>query len=132
MGEGHVELARRMVEWFNERDAEAAQAHSTDEIEIVPLRAAMEGTSYRGPGAYATFLAASDESWEELRFEPHEFRELGGRVVVIGQLVGRARLTGAEVGMRLAMLYEFEGDKVSAARTYADVEEALVAARRQC
>jgi ketosteroid isomerase-like protein len=120
-----------MVEWFNVRDLEAAHAHSTDEIEIVPLRAAMEGTSYRGPGAYAAFLAASDESSEELRFEASEFRELGQRVVVIGQLVGRARLTGAEVGMRLAMLYEFEGDKVSVARTYADVEEALKAAGRR-
>jgi ketosteroid isomerase-like protein len=119
-----------MVEWFNARDSEAAQAHSTEDVEVVPLRAAMEGTSYRGPRAYAAFLADSEESWDQLRFEADEVRELGERVVVIGQLTGRARLTGAEVGTRLAMLYEFAGDKVSAARTFANVEEALEAARR--
>ena len=57
MSQENVELARRMIAWFNARDAEAAQAHSTDDVEIVPLRAAMEGTVYRGPEAFAAFAS---------------------------------------------------------------------------
>jgi ketosteroid isomerase-like protein len=128
MSEENVELAHRMVGWFNARDVDALQAHSTDDVEIVPLRAAIEDTVYRGPGAAAAFAADSDESWEELRFDLEALRDAGERVVAIGQLSARARATGAEVGARMAMLFEFRGDRLSKARSYTDVEEALEAA----
>jgi ketosteroid isomerase-like protein len=128
MSEVNVTLARRMIEWFNTRDAEAAQAHATDDVEIVPLRAAMEGTSYRGPEAFAAFAADSEEAWEELVFHVEAVREADERAVAIGQLSARARVTGADVSTRLAMLFEFKGDQISKLRTYADVDEALEAA----
>ena len=128
MSEENVELARRMIEWFNVWDEAAAQAHSTDDVEIVPLRAAMEGTTYRGPEAFAAFGADSREAWEEIRFDPEGLRSAGKRVVAIGHLSARARGTGAEVSARVAMLYEFRGGKLSHARSYSDVGEALKAA----
>jgi ketosteroid isomerase-like protein len=128
MSQESVELARRMIGWFNGRETEAAQAHSTDDVEIVPLRAAIEDTVYRGSGAYAAFMADNEEAWEELRFDAEALRDAGERVVVIGQLSARARITGADVRTRLAMLFEFRGGQISKARTYTDVEEALEAA----
>jgi ketosteroid isomerase-like protein len=127
MSRENVERARRMIEWFNARDTEAAQSHSTDDVEIVPLRAAIEDTAYRGPGAFAAFGADSEESWEELRFDAESLLDEGERVVAIGQLSARARVMGADVSARLAMLFEFRGDQISKAQTYADVEEALEA-----
>ena len=88
MSQEDVELARRMIAWFNARDAEAAQAHSTDDVEIVPLRAAMEGTVYRGPEAFAAFGVDSEEAWEEIRFDPEALRDGGERVVAIWAPVG--------------------------------------------
>ena len=117
MSEENVELARRMIEWFNARDAEAAQAHSTDDVEIVPLRAAMEGTTYRGPEAFAAFAADSDESWAEIRFDAEALRDRGERVVAIGQLSARARGTGAEVSTRLTMVFEFRDGRLLKLRT---------------
>lgn len=128
MSQEDVELARRMIAWFNARDAEAAQAHSTDDVEIVPLRAAMEGTVYRGPEAFAAFAVDSEEAWEEIRFDPEALRDGGERVVAIGHLSARARGTGAEVSARVAMLFEFSGGQLSKARSYSDVAEALEAA----
>ena len=128
MSHENVELARRMIEWFNTQDVESAQAHSTDDVEIVPMRAALEDTIYRGPEAFASFGADSEEAWEELRFDTEALRDAGDRVVAIGQLFARARTTGAEVTARLAMLFEFRGDQFSRLRTYANVEEALEAA----
>ena len=128
MSQENVELARRMIAWFNARDAEAAQAHSTDDVEIVPLRAAMEGTVYRGPEAFAAFGMDSEEAWEEIRFDPEALRDGGERVVAIGHLSARARGTGAEVSARVAMLFEFSGGQLSKARSYSDVAEALEAA----
>ena len=128
MSQEDVELARRMIAWFNARDAEAAQAHSTDDVEIVPLRAAMEGTVYRGPEAFAAFGVDSEEAWEVIRFDPEALRDGGERVVAIGHLSARARGTGAEVSARVAMLFEFSGGQLSKARSYSDVAEALEAA----
>ena len=48
--------------------------------------------------------------------------------MAIGQLSARARVSGADVRERIAMLFEFRGDKISKVRTYTDVEEALEAA----
>jgi ketosteroid isomerase-like protein len=124
----NVDLARRMVEWFNALDAGAAQAHSTDDVEIVPLRAAMEGTTYRGPEAFAAFLSDTEEAWEEIRFDPESFREAAHRVVAIGQLSARARVTGAGVNARVALLIEYREGRVSRLRTYTDVDEAVEAA----
>ena len=128
MSRENIELARRMIEWFNARDADAAQAHSTDDVEIVPLRAAMEGTSYRGPKAFEAFSVDSEEAWEELRFDPEALRDRGELVVAVGQLSARARGTGAELSSRVAMSFEFRGGQLSQARTYSDVKEALRAA----
>jgi len=128
VSESNVELARRFVEWFNARDAEASQAHASDDVELVPLRAAIENTAYRGPAAFAAFAADNTDSWAELRFDAKEFRDAGERVVVIGQLFGRARLTGADVDARLAWLFEFRCGRLSRGRNYTDIAEALQAA----
>jgi ketosteroid isomerase-like protein len=122
MSEANVELARRMIEWFNTRDAEAAQAHSTDDVEIVPMRAAMEDTIYRGPEAFAAFGADSEEAWEELHFEAEAVRDAGPKVVLIGNLSARARVT------KLAMLFEFRDGRASKLQTFVDVDEALESA----
>ncbi len=121
----NIELARRFGEWFNAGDAEAAQAHSTDDVEIVPLRAVMEDTAYRGPGAFAAFKLDNDESWAELRFEAEEFRDDGEQVVAIGEVVARARLTGADVHTKAALLIEFRDSRVSRVETYVDIAKAL-------
>jgi ketosteroid isomerase-like protein len=128
MSQENLELARKMVQWFNSLDTESSQAHSTDDVEIVPLRAAIEGTSYRGPEAFADFRVDTEEAWEEIRFDPESFRNAGDRVVAIGDLSARARVTGVDVRARLALVLEFRGDRVSKLRTFANVEEALEAA----
>ena len=125
MSQDNLELSRRMIDWFNALDTESAQAHSTDDVEIVPLRAVMEATAYRGPGAFAAFRADTEEAWEEIGFDAEDLREVDDRVLAIGQLSARSRVTGADVNARIAMLLEFRGDQVSRLRAYADPEQAL-------
>jgi hypothetical protein len=45
----NVEISRQGVEAFNRRDVEALEALSAADAKLVPLRAALEGTAYRGP-----------------------------------------------------------------------------------
>jgi len=46
-----MEIARLMGEYFNRGDREAFQRLFAPDAEIIPLRAALEGTVYRGPSS---------------------------------------------------------------------------------
>ncbi|MCA1695963.1 MAG: hypothetical protein LC749_15250 [Actinobacteria bacterium] len=51
MSEENVAAVRKGIEAFNCHDVEAAQALCTEDFELVPMRGALEETSYSGPNA---------------------------------------------------------------------------------
>jgi ketosteroid isomerase-like protein len=59
------------------------------DAEIVPVRAALEGTTYRGRDAASQYVAAVEESWEALRWEVDEVREAGDWVLALGHIRAR-------------------------------------------
>ena len=97
MSQENIEIVRQQVEAFNRRDFEACRALSTPDVELVTLRAALEGAAYCGPDAFARASGDFDESWEDLRYEVQEIRPAGDRVVAIGHLRGRGRASGVTV-----------------------------------
>jgi ketosteroid isomerase-like protein len=127
MSQENIEIVRQQVEAFNRRDFEACQALSTPDVELVTLRAALEGAAYRGPDAFARALGDFDGSWEDLRYEVQEIRPAGDRVVAIGHLRGRGRASGVTVDAPLAALFGLRAGKIAIMRAYTDVTEALEA-----
>ena len=123
-----MEIARLMGEYFNSGDREAFGGLFAPDAEIIPLRAALEGTVYRGPSSAADFWADTDESWETIGFDPDEIRDLGDRVLLIGRLRAKGRQTGVEVDSRMGVIATFANGKVTRFQTYATVAEALEAA----
>jgi ketosteroid isomerase-like protein len=128
MSEENMQIARLMGECFNRGDREAFQRLFAPDAEIIPLRAALEGTVYRGPSSSADFWADTDDSWETIGFDPDEIRDLGDRVLLTGRLRAKARQTGAEVDSRIGLIASFVNGKVTRFQTYATVAEALEAA----
>ena len=128
MSQENLEIARRMSAYFNRGDREAFQRLIAPDAEIIPLRAALEGTVYRGPSSAADFWADTDESWETLAFDPDEIRDLGDRVLLTGRLRGKGRQTGVEVDSRIGLIVSLANGKVTRFRTYANVADALEAA----
>jgi ketosteroid isomerase-like protein len=128
MAEENAELVRRGIEAFNRHDVEGMQATCTPDFELVPLRAAMEGTTYSGPDAIAEAFQDFDESWEELRYEVEDIRVAGNRVVAITRLRGRGRQSGVSIDQPVALLFVVRDDKAASMRSYTDVDEALEAA----
>ena len=61
MSQGRVEAMRAAMAAFNCRHGEAFGAVIVEDAEIVPVRAAVDGTVYRGPDAGAQYCAAVDE-----------------------------------------------------------------------
>ncbi len=72
MSQENVEIVRTAIDAFNRRDAKTFAADLAQDAEIVPMRAALEGTVYRGPDAASQYCAAVDESWDNLRWEVEE------------------------------------------------------------
>jgi len=128
MATDKVELARRLIELFNAGDREGLREITVADAEIVPLRAALEGTVYRGPDALDQFWAAIDESWEAVQMDIDELTEHGERVLAVGRLRGRARATGMEVDSPMGWVTTFREGKVASIRTYPSVAEARDAA----
>jgi ketosteroid isomerase-like protein len=135
VSEDSVSVAERSVEIFNREfgagqtgiSAEARALYVPEPV-IVPFRAALEETEYSGPNALESFVADTRESWEWVRIEPDEVRELDARrALIIGKLIGRGRETGAEASSPIAILLTVRDGRVAEARTFLSERDALKA-----
>ena len=61
MSGGNVESVRRLLDAFNDRDVERMAAENSDDAEIYPLRAQLEGKVYRGGAGMRQMVADFDE-----------------------------------------------------------------------
>jgi ketosteroid isomerase-like protein len=128
MSTENVEMARRGVEHFNRGDRNALAEMAAPDIELVPMRAALEGTVYRGTDAFAQFWAAVDETWETIHLDAGEYLDCGDRVLITGRLRGRARGTEIEVDSPMWWVLRVDAGKLVSLRTYLDATEARTAA----
>ncbi|MGH2981081.1 MAG: nuclear transport factor 2 family protein, partial [Solirubrobacterales bacterium] len=135
--ESAIDVVLRLGELFNraldqgEDDLDDLRALFHDEPVIVPIRAALEGTEYTGSQAVDEFIAASRESWSRIRIEPTQARSLDPeRVLVVGDLIGTGRETGAETQAHVAWLFVVRDGKIAEARTFTSEDGALMAAER--
>ena len=128
MSQDKAEVARQAQAAFNSGDASAFAALLTADAEIVPMRAAVEETAYRGPDAAQRFFADLAETWQDLRVEELETQDLGDRVFATGVIRGRGQGSGAAVEMQVAWVTHFQGELVSRFVTFTDLSQALEAA----
>jgi ketosteroid isomerase-like protein len=124
----NTEVVERLIKAFEDGDIEAALAELHPEVEFLPIRAQLEGTSYRGHDGYRRVVADFEEDWEDLRLPPERIHEAGDRVVVSGRMVARGKASGVELDIPLALLYELREGKVVRIESFADPDEALRAA----
>ena len=124
-----VELLREATDAFNRRDGAAFDALLARDAEIVPVRAALEGTVYRGNDAGSQYCAAVDETWESLHWEVEEVRDVGDAALALGHIRGRGQDSGAAIDTSAAWVAHFHGGLIARFRTYTDRGEALEAAR---
>jgi ketosteroid isomerase-like protein len=114
MSRENLEVVKRGIDAFNRRDVDAFAKVTTVDFEMFPaLARIVEGGSYRG---------------REVRIFGDEFRDLGGRVLVLGRLGGRGKGSGVPVNARLGTVNDFRDGKMSRVRTYLDHGQALRAA----
>ena len=97
MSAGDVALLERAVEAFNRRDREAFIEVCHPHVELIPLRAALEDTVYRGWDGMQAFHRDTDEAWQGIRVEDVAIEDLGeGRLLLSGTLAGRSAGSGVD------------------------------------
>lgn len=128
MPEQNVETIRQGLEAFNRADIPAIMETCDPDAEFVPLRAVLEGVTYKGEEGLRKFFAETSEEWSMLRIEPQEFRAAGDRVLFLGRFQARGRASGVEVDVPAAWVFDMRAGKVLRLQAYTDQEEAVAAA----
>jgi ketosteroid isomerase-like protein len=125
MTAGNVEILRRVVAAFNRHDLQEMERLAAPNLEIVPLRAVLEDTTYRGRRAVAAFIADSDETWESIRYDIEDIEDAGDALLVRARLRGRGRTSGADVDAEVTSIARFEDAKLASLRSFDDRAKAL-------
>jgi ketosteroid isomerase-like protein len=129
MSQENVEIVKVLMDAVNRRDIDTFADLTTSDFEWFPVFAArVEGDAYLGREGIETFLAEVDETWEEFRPVPEEYRDLGDRVLALGRLQTRGLASGVPSDSPWGGIYDFRGREISRIRTYLDHGEALRAA----
>jgi ketosteroid isomerase-like protein len=129
MSQSEVETIRAGLAALNRRDVEGMLATLQPDVELVPMRAVLEGTVYRGHEGLRRWLDDMAEDWEEFAMDSFEVEQLEpGRVLVLGRFHVRGKSSGVEMDLPSAWMCELTNGKVARMRFYADREAALAAA----
>jgi ketosteroid isomerase-like protein len=109
----NVEIAGRLVAAWNRREGRRTLDFVAPEIEWLPASpVAVKQTVYRGYDEVMAGLMKVWETWEEVRFEPSEVRDLGDSVLWLGYLKARGGTGQIELDLEFAMLFLFRYARV--------------------
>ncbi|MGA6946249.1 MAG: nuclear transport factor 2 family protein [Solirubrobacterales bacterium] len=128
MASENLEIVKRGFDAFNERGIAGIipLIHSDFEA-TTPPSLASEPDTYRGPDGIRRWFDSFDEVMDEIRWEPHRFREAGHRVVVEFTLRARGKTTGLDFGQDAVMVWEIRDGMASRLDLFQSLDEALVA-----
>jgi ketosteroid isomerase-like protein len=117
-------LTRRFVDAYNSRQLEAQIELFDPDIELVPLRAALEDTVYRGHDGIRQFARDIDESWSEANIEILELEVRGEQAVSIGRLRLKGRSSGALTEVTAAASWSVRNERLLRMAYHATVHDA--------
>jgi ketosteroid isomerase-like protein len=125
MGESNVDLVRAAFERFDFDDPEPVlELLSEDFVSEIPSSMSAEPDVYVGHEGVRRYLRAFDGLLEDVRFEPLEMLEEGGRVIVVLRLIGRGVSSGIEVAQESAVVNWVENGKITRMQPFPDLEAA--------
>ena len=129
MSTADVETIRAGVAALNRGDVEALVATLDPEVELIPLRAVLDGSVYRGHDGLRRWLDDMSEDWVGFQLGLEEVRALGGGQVLVQAVMRmRGRSSGVAVDAPAAWLCDMRDGRVRRIRFFGDPAAALEAA----
>jgi ketosteroid isomerase-like protein len=131
MSQENVDGFLESMELFNRGDLERWLETLDPAVEWHPGLAALlegEATVYRGREEVREMFQGYFEAFADLRFESSEIRDLGDRILAVGEMRGRGTESGVEIESPWAYLLQVTNGKATHVWAYLDPKEALEAA----
>jgi ketosteroid isomerase-like protein len=124
------ELLEQLRDSYNDRDPDAFAAAWNPDCEWHPfLTARVEGDpGYHGHNGIRAWFEDVDEMFTEIDVELEQFREVGDRLLVLGQMKAKGRGSGAEVTSEVGWVVEPRGERFQRGWAYMSHQEAERAA----
>jgi ketosteroid isomerase-like protein len=123
-----VETVREGIAALNRGDEAAMVATLDADVELIPLRAVLEGTVYRGHEGLRCWLRDMADDWTQFEVRLQELRDLErGCVLVRATMHLRGRSSGVVLDAPAAWLCDMHDGKVRRIRFFADSDAALAA-----
>jgi ketosteroid isomerase-like protein len=132
MSQENVEIVRQVYDAATRRDAATVLALYDPEVELDNTRLQIVGGAggvYHGHDGLRSFFGAWHEAWESTEYDYDELIDAGGEhVISVVTRRARGRASGAEVELRVALVWTLREGKVIRVAWYPTREEALEAA----
>jgi ketosteroid isomerase-like protein len=125
----NVEITRRFLEHFNEREWDAFWSFVDEDIEWHSRADEPDAGAHRGRKNFGRYVDAWIDAFPNLRLElAATSLDLGRYVATELQLVGNARASGIDVREAYSFLVKVVNGKIALCREFHDNAEALKAA----
>ena len=122
----NVEIVRRGIEAWNQRDVHLLLSYAAPEIEwIAAGPAAVERPVYRGYAEAASGFESVWQTWEEFRFEESEVRDLDGSVLCLGRVKMKGAASHVELDQEFALHFVLRDGKFVTVQAFLAWHEAL-------
>ena len=129
MSQENVDLSRRFIELFNEREWDAFWSLTDEDVEWHSRADEPDAGVYHGQDSFRRYVDSWTEMFPDVRLElARESVDLGDQVVTPTHLVGHARTTGIEVREPYSFLFNISEGKIVLGREFHNDAEALEAA----
>ena len=124
MSEENVEIVRQLNDAFRVGDWDTALEPYDEEVELDVTRLPA-GDVYHGPEGVREFFTHWITAWESFEVERLDLIDAGDVVIMISQITGVGKSSGAQVKMRSADVFYIENGKIARHVAYPDAAEAL-------
>ena len=129
MSEAPVEIVRAAFAAYSGGGLEAVMpSFAPDAVWYFDADEWVEDLAYRGHDGIRAAHAVWVSNLEGFGWEVHEIRDLGERVLVLADITGSVRDSGAPARVSMNLIVEVGGDLVREVHTFMDLQRALAAA----
>jgi ketosteroid isomerase-like protein len=123
-----LETIREGIAALNRGDVEGMAAMLDPDVELVPLRAVLDGTVYRGHEGMRRWLEDMGEDWTRFELQLDDLRELAPARVLVQATMRLRGQSGVALDSSAAWVCDMRDGKVSRVRFFTDSAAALAAA----
>ena len=128
MSRENAEVVKQAVTALNERDVDRYLTYCTDDVQLLPPTAAIEG-AYEGAAGVRRFFADIQAAMPDFYLDIERQESIGpDRMLVSLHATMSGRTTGIRADFPITNIYDLTGGKIKRVQVFPDRAEALDAA----